>query len=63
MDADADQTGCSQHNNTSTKFGCLNMSEESLKDEPVFGCGECLNLFKNPDDAKKCFYTHQVVLM
>ena len=62
MDSDADQTGCCQHNDTSTKFSCLNMSEESQKDETVFGCGECLNFFKEPDYAKKCFYRHDIKL-
>ena len=61
MDYDADQPGCSQHNDTSTEDSCLDMSEESQKDEPVFGCGECLNLFKEPDCAKKCFYRHAII--
>ena len=58
MDSYADQSG--QHNDTSTTFICLNISEESQKDEPVFGCGECLNMYKEPDYAKKCFYRHAI---
>ena len=58
MKSDADQPGCSQHNDTSTEVSSLNMLEKSEKDDPVFGCGERLNLFNEPDCAKKCFYRH-----
>ena len=39
MHSDADQPGCSKHDDTSTGCNYSIMSEETQKDEHTFGCG------------------------